>query len=219
MNEAENKNIQKELIAEERKLFQVERIAFFSDAVMAIALTLLVIEFHLPTPGHGEEPAVEIWETLMHLMALVFAFGVIGSLWGIHHSLFGRIITYNKRLIVLNMIFLFSIVMLPAMASYMFNPYAPNEYKSIVFSFSYFICWTTNWMLLRYAYNPAHQFLTHYHKEEDRRIVKLNGAIALISGIPAVVSLFYPEFMGVAYAAFGFVGFFAKKKKNKVAKA
>jgi uncharacterized membrane protein len=57
--------------------FMIERIAFFSDAVFAIAITLLAIEIHPPLVKKGES-AEEIWqhftEIIPELIGLLVSF-------------------------------------------------------------------------------------------------------------------------------------------------
>ena len=46
--------------------FQVERIAFFSDAVFAIALTLLVIEFRAPEVT-SQTTETDLWHGVLEM--------------------------------------------------------------------------------------------------------------------------------------------------------
>jgi TMEM175 potassium channel family protein len=87
----------------------LERILFFSDAVFAIAITLLVLEIRLPTSSSVHSDAslgillTEMWQ---HYMAYLISFLVIGTFWIAHHRKFRYIRRYDGKLIWLNLLFL-----------------------------------------------------------------------------------------------------------------
>jgi uncharacterized membrane protein len=93
-----------------------ERIVFFSDAVFAIAITLLALEIKPPETA----PAAGAWQHLLSLLDLwpkmlsfVISFLVIGALWTAHHRIFSFIQRYDRRLIWLNLLFLLCIAFMP----------------------------------------------------------------------------------------------------------
>lgn len=94
----------------------LERLVFFSDAVMAIAITLLIIEIEVPHLPRGTSNA-EFGQALLELVPNFFAFAlsflVIGRFWIGHHQLFGKLHRYDKRLLWPNLLFLMAIVFLP----------------------------------------------------------------------------------------------------------
>jgi uncharacterized membrane protein len=98
----------------------LERIVFFSDAVMAIAITLLAIDLKVPELD-AATAAVELPLRLRALgpqfMSFVISFFVIGIYWMSHHRYFRFIRRYDGGLIVLNLIFLLFIVLMPFIAS------------------------------------------------------------------------------------------------------
>ena len=101
-----------------KKEFQLERLVLFSYAVFAIAITLLVLEIKIPEKSAMPEISdKEILLALSHLIpkfiGFVISFMFIGLYWTIHHRMFGFVTAYNKRLMVLNLIFLFFIVLMP----------------------------------------------------------------------------------------------------------
>lgn len=102
--------------AEERKRFQIERLILFSDAVFAIAITLLIIEIKVPHPGH-EISNRELWHLMLHQVpewvGFLISFSVIGVYWNAHHRTFGFVEDYDGRLIFLNLVFLMTIVVMP----------------------------------------------------------------------------------------------------------
>ena len=101
-----------------KKEFQLERMILFSDAVFAIAITLLVLEIKIPDKNLLPEITdKEILKALGHLipkfMGFIISFMLIGLYWTIHHRMFGFVTSYNRKLLVLNLVFLFFIVLMP----------------------------------------------------------------------------------------------------------
>jgi uncharacterized membrane protein len=87
-----------------------ERMMFFSDAVFAIAITLLVLDLKLPIAANG---AFEIKPLTPKLIGFGVSFFVIGRYWMAHHRLFEAVRTYDGPLLTANLIFLASIAFLP----------------------------------------------------------------------------------------------------------
>ncbi len=94
----------------------VERMVSFTDAVLAIAMTLLI----LPLLESVSESARERLDTLGYLRehnGQLFAFGlsffIIGLFWRRHHRLFDQVVRYTRGLFLLNLIWMFTIVWLP----------------------------------------------------------------------------------------------------------
>lgn len=70
-------------IFENRKQFQLERLILFSDAVFAIAITLLVIEIKIPAGSWSNQITVArlneyLFELLPHILGFVISFFIIG---------------------------------------------------------------------------------------------------------------------------------------------
>ena len=90
-----------------------ERLTFFSDAVVAIAITLLAID--LPVPGGGTVSA--FWKSVEHddghYAAFLISFVVIAAAWADHHVLFAYGRRVDGRLRALNTWWLFTIVLNP----------------------------------------------------------------------------------------------------------
>jgi len=90
-----------------------ERLTFFSDAVVAIAITLLAID--LPVP-EGDTFRL-FWASVRHddghYAAFLISFAVIAAAWFDHHDLFRYIRSTDARLRLLNMCWLLSIVLNP----------------------------------------------------------------------------------------------------------
>ncbi|MFN8251194.1 MAG: TMEM175 family protein [Ferruginibacter sp.] len=115
--------------------FQVERIAFFSDAVYAIAVTLLVIEFRPPHIEKGESVA-EIWQKVLDMKylfgAVVFSFILIINYWMRHHLLFKHIHNYNRQIVIANMATLFPIIFFPFSNAFFYEGYHLSNEAMVV---------------------------------------------------------------------------------------
>jgi uncharacterized membrane protein len=97
-----------------------ERIASFSDAVMAIAITLLAIDLkmpELPTAAAAAELPRALTAMSPHIMSFIISFVVIRIYWTSHHRYFGYIQRYDGRLITLNLMFLLFIASMPFVTS------------------------------------------------------------------------------------------------------
>ena len=95
---------------------RLERMIFFSDAVFAIAITLLVLEIKLPelSPGAGNrEWAHALKELLPRLADFVLSFVVIGLFWSGHHRVLALVQRFDRRMTIPNMAMLMFIALLP----------------------------------------------------------------------------------------------------------
>ena len=97
-----------------RKEFQLERLILFSDAVFAIAITLLVIEIRIPDKHEMQLHDGVSDKALLHALGLLVpkflgflvSFMLIGLYWTIHHRMFGFVTGYDRKLLFLNLVFL-----------------------------------------------------------------------------------------------------------------
>jgi uncharacterized membrane protein len=88
------------------------RLEAFSDGVLAIAITLLVLDLRLPDDPHRSIAALlaDGWSAYL---AYVVSFVVIGIMWVNHHALFRRVAQVDRPLLFLNLGLLLFIAALP----------------------------------------------------------------------------------------------------------
>jgi uncharacterized membrane protein len=90
-----------------------DRLIFFSDAVVAIAITLLA--FELPVPSGNTAGA--LWSSVRHYnshyLAFLISFIVIAVAWGQHHHVMRYAERSDARLRTLNMLWLLTIITTP----------------------------------------------------------------------------------------------------------
>jgi len=99
----------------------LERLVFFSDAVYAIAITLLVLEIKIPILPKGSPDAL-YWQALAELipsfMGYVLSFAVIGIFWIGHHRAFAMAGRYSGRVLGWNMALLCVIAFMPFVTAF-----------------------------------------------------------------------------------------------------
>ncbi len=103
-------------VSPERRQLGFERLVFFSDAVFAIAVTLLALDIRLPEIARGfvqQQLPGALFRLLIRLVLYALCFVVIGSFWYGHHRMFQYIQTYDGRLILLNLLFLMFVAAAP----------------------------------------------------------------------------------------------------------
>ena len=88
-----------------------ERIAYFSDAVYAIALTLLVVDLKIPD---GATSAADVMaQEWPSYLGFALSFVIISISWIGHHRRFRVIVRHDVGLIVINLVLLFGIASVP----------------------------------------------------------------------------------------------------------
>jgi len=89
------------------------RIEYFTDAVIAIAMTLLVLDIKLPELGKHETIFEALGRTWEQFFAYALSFVIIALNWVFHHRRFRAIVRYDSTLIWINLAFLLFIAVVP----------------------------------------------------------------------------------------------------------
>ena len=95
---------------------RAERLVLFTDAVVAIAITLLVLPLVDSVPeaiGRGEPSIDVITENWPQIFSFLLSFFVISRLWSSHHQVFDGVIALRRGVVTLNMLWVLTIVALP----------------------------------------------------------------------------------------------------------
>ena len=95
---------------------EFERVLFFSDAVFAIAITLLVIELRLPAveaAATGDDVVDALGRLAPNLIAYALSFTIIGLYWLAHWRRFQHIERTDQRLAGLNLLLLGLVALIP----------------------------------------------------------------------------------------------------------
>jgi uncharacterized membrane protein len=113
--------------------FALDRIVFFSDAVFAIVITLLVLPLtELDLDGEDGGLASQVWALWPKMLAFAISFLVIGQFWIAHHRIFNRVRNYDLPLMWLNLLTLMAISFLPFPTA-LLGTAAPGDRFPVVF--------------------------------------------------------------------------------------
>lgn len=118
---------------------QLERLTFFSDAVFAIAITLLVIEVRPPHVSHHDNQALAqaLVNLLPNYIGFVVSFLVLGRFWVVHHNVFGLLKAADHRLVWTNLLFLMVVAFMP------FPTAVLSEYTGLRVGVGLYTAWLT----------------------------------------------------------------------------
>ena len=89
------------------------RLEAFSDGVFAIAITLLVLDIHVPDPSSTADLAHELGAQWPSYVAYAVSFLTIGIIWINHHAMIRRVKAVDHEILILNLILLLTVGLLP----------------------------------------------------------------------------------------------------------
>jgi uncharacterized membrane protein len=106
------------------------RLEAFSDGVIAVAITLLVLNLVVPDPGKTDNLAHALGQRWPGYAAYVISFITIGIIWINHHAMIGRLRETDHTILLLNLLLLLTIGLLPfatnLMATYLRAPHGEH---------------------------------------------------------------------------------------------
>ena len=180
---------------------QHERIVFFSDAVFAIAITLLIIEVKVPHLEHGatnRDFIISLINLLPNLVGYFFSFFVIGAYWIGHHRIYGMIVDWDYGLLWRNIYFLMSIAFMPFVTAF-FSEYPAEFVPLALYSLTFAIAGILEIMQYRYAYqrNLVDPSIT----ERDYKYYVWRMSVLPLTGLAAVAvgAAAKPIYAGIAF--------------------
>jgi uncharacterized membrane protein len=88
------------------------RMVNLSDAVFAIAMTLLVLGLEVPQVEAARLPH-ELTSMAPNLLAFLLAFALVAQIWWLHHKLFARLAHLDRGLVALNLALLCAVALVP----------------------------------------------------------------------------------------------------------
>jgi uncharacterized membrane protein len=147
----------------------LDRIIFFSDAVFAIAITLLALDLKPPLGPQPNRMSAVFLELLPEYQSYVISFVVIGLYWISHHHYFRFIRRYDYTLVAINIGLLMCIASLP-FATSLLDTYGNHRGVVTFYASCMVVTGLMKTLLWQYA---AHDFRLIHRRLSRQRIRRL----------------------------------------------
>jgi uncharacterized membrane protein len=185
------------------------RLESFSDGVLAVAITLLVLDIRVPDPATTSHLGRALAHQWPVYLAYVTSFITIGIIWINHHAMVRRLRQVDHTILVLNLFLLMSIGVLPFATSLM-SAYLKQGHgehlAAAIYSGAFLVMSILFVTLNRHILFPKSHLLEPPLSEERRRRIIQRGATGVVPYVLAtalaVVSPYVTIAICTAVAAF-----------------
>jgi len=174
-----------DLTPAEKRAASPDRLVFLTDGVIAIIITILVLDIRVPELGSGQSLAESLTEVRPTFVSFVLSFLLVGMFWTLHKQTFNQVRYTDHNATWLNLIFLLALALVPyassALGEYSTEPMALYLYGAVMIAAS----------LLRFALNAYLQthlgLLWQPPAKKMRRLMALTGAAPIVVYVIAMV--------------------------------
>ena len=172
------------------------RVEALSDGVFAIAMTLLVIEVHVPHIADGAYSAIGLWSALGTLFPMfasyVVSFTVIAMYWTSHHAMFHFFTkNVNRTMVQINMLYLMFLAFIP-FSTELLGTYPTNILAIWVYGANIILMGVTAFGMFLYAQRSKEiemHDLEHRTMTQAKIRILLTPLFAFLAMIVAFVSI------------------------------
>lgn len=178
-----------------------ERVVFFSDAVFAIVITLLVLEIKPPHLGEHSEAALNhaLIELIPKFTGFAISFLIVGVMWIEHHRIFRHITHYDAGLLWRNLLMLLCVSFVPFPTA-LFSEFFWSRTAFILYTASFAGAALAKLWVWRYASGKGKLLATDVSENTVKRISRRSLAVPIACGLAIALS-----FISVWVAPIGFV--------------
>jgi len=161
------------------------RLEAFSDGVLAIIITIMVLELKVPHEADFSALA-ELWPVFV---SYILSFVFIGIYWGNHHHLLHTIHHVNSKIMWANMALLFSLSLIPFSTGWMGH----NHFDKLPVAF-----YAVNLLFCAIAFNILQKVIMSHYSHSSKLIEALKnqdkkGFISLVLYVISIpCAFFYP---------------------------
>lgn len=185
---------------EEKSIIPTNRLEAFSDGVIAIILTIMVLELHFEGAVDEDNFMEQFHHLLPSIISYAVSFVMVGVLWVNHHHLFHAVKGVDNKLLWLNLLLLFWMSLIPFATGFIGNN--PLLWVSSVAYGAVFLMNAFSFTLIR-KHILKHQ---HAESEEDQKHhSKTMNKNTIAMGLYVLAMLLSPVSVYISFGLFGIV--------------
>ena len=180
------------------------RIETLVDGIFAVAMTILVLELHVPELAH-EVSEAELVHALGHLAPQILSYAsgfvILGTLWVGHHYQFHYIQRSNRALLWINLVFLLAIAFLPFVVA-LIGTYGAMRPACILYGATLMVAGTCLLAQWQYAAGGARRLVARSMSQEVFAAIRNRVAAGMIGyGVGLALAFVFPVASLFCYAA------------------
>ena len=181
-----SENTTADLTPAEQRNADPDRLVVLTDGVIAIIITILVLDIRVPELGSGQSLAESLTEVRPTFVSFVISFLLVGMFWTLHRQTFNQVRYIDHNAIWLNLLFLLFLSLVPFASStlgeYSTEPMALHLYGVVLIAAS----------LLRIALNAYFQthpgLLWQKSSKDSRRLIGITTSAPIVVYLLAMVA-------------------------------
>jgi uncharacterized membrane protein len=180
------------------------RLEAFSDGVIAIAVTLLVLDIHVPEPAPGASLADRLGHQWPSYAAYVVSFLTIGIIWINHTAMLRRLASVDHAVMFLNLLLLMTISVLPfttaLLAAYL-KAEDGARLAALIYGGSFLLMGVTFFAMQRQLMSVRTHLLEEHVTPEVRSAVLRRNARGVLPYLLATVGALLTPYLTLAICA------------------
>jgi uncharacterized membrane protein len=180
---------------------EADRVLAFSDAIFAIAITLLTLNLEVRPGLHGAEFTRALQQVLPALGAYVLSFVILGQLWLAHHRIFGVIARVDYAVLVRNLLFLGLIAIMPFPVR-LLSDYTRRPLAVAIYAVAFISAMQLQRLIWLDVTRPEHRELLREPVPEEVRagFGRVLLGLLVVFGAAVPVGMFAPRYATLVWA-------------------
>ncbi len=204
----------------ENHTLSFERILFFSDAVFAIVITLLVLELRVPHIENTAPTEADVRHALFELipkfLGFIYSFFIVGMLWIEHHRIFRFIGNWDFGLVWRNLLFLLFVAFVPFPTA-LYSEYFTSQTAFVLYVLGFAFAALGKILIWKHAVKNRETLLVaEIDDEMIKQISRRSWAVPIVCALAIGLSFIAIAFGGFAFPLIPLVANLLYRKKKEV---